>query len=208
MTQALAVEPAAHAVQPATNPRHRPDRPSMLAVGVIIWLGSEVMFFSGLFAAFFTIRAQASVWPPVGTKLDTLQAGIFTIILVSSSFTMQKAVWDQERGERLRAKTMLVITLVMGTMFVANQFYEWITLSHNPATDPTHTAYGSLFYIMTGIHGLHVTVGLVAMVFLLGRLKGPKGDPGETAVFQGVSYYWHFVDVVWVGLYFCLFFLK
>ncbi len=208
MTQALAVEPAAHAVQPATNPRHRPDRPSMLAVGVIIWLGSEVMFFSGLFAAFFTIRAQASVWPPVGTKLDTLQAGIFTIILVSSSFTMQKAVWDQERGERRRAKTMLVITLVMGTMFVANQFYEWITLSHNPATDPTHTAYGSLFYIMTGIHGLHVTVGLVAMVFLLGRLKGPKGDPGETAVFQGVSYYWHFVDVVWVGLYFCLFFLK
>lgn len=201
MTQALAVEPA-------TNPRHRPDRPSMLAVGVIIWLGSEVMFFSGLFAAFFTIRAQASVWPPVGTKLDTLQAGIFTIILVSSSFTMQKAVWDQERGERRRAKTMLVITLVMGTMFVANQFYEWITLSHNPATDPTHTAYGSLFYIMTGIHGLHVTVGLVAMVFLLGRLKGPKGDPGETAVFQGVSYYWHFVDVVWVGLYFCLFFLK
>jgi cytochrome c oxidase subunit 3 len=208
VTQALAVEPAAHAVQPATNPRHRPDRPSMLAVGVIIWLGSEVMFFSGLFAAFFTIRAQASVWPPVGTKLDTLQAGIFTIILVSSSFTMQKAVWDQERGERRRAKTMLVITLVMGTMFVANQFYEWITLSHNPATDPTHTAYGSLFYIMTGIHGLHVTVGLVAMVFLLGRLKGPKGDPGETAVFQGVSYYWHFVDVVWVGLYFCLFFLK
>jgi len=201
VTQALAVEPA-------TNPRHRPDRPSMLAVGVIIWLGSEVMFFSGLFAAFFTIRAQASVWPPVGTKLDTLQAGIFTIILVSSSFTMQKAVWDQERGERRRAKTMLVITLVMGTMFVANQFYEWITLSHNPATDPTHTAYGSLFYIMTGIHGLHVTVGLVAMVFLLGRLKGPKGDPGETAVFQGVSYYWHFVDVVWVGLYFCLFFLK
>ncbi len=180
----------------------------MLAVGVMIWLGSEVMFFSGLFAAFFTIRSHASVWPPVGTKLDTLQSGIFTIILVSSSFTMQKAVWDQERGERRRAKKFVLITLVMGAMFVGNQFYEWVTLSHNPATDPTHTAYGSLFYIMTGLHGLHVTVGLVAMLFLLARLKGPKGDPGETAVFQGVSYYWHFVDIVWVGLYFCLFFLK
>ncbi len=180
----------------------------MLAVGVMIWLGSEVMFFSGLFAAFFTIRSHASVWPPVGTKLDTHQSGIFTIILVSSSFTMQKAVWDQERGERRRAKKFVLITLVMGAMFVGNQFYEWVTLSHNPATDPTHTAYGSLFYIMTGLHGLHVTVGLVAMLFLLARLKGPKGDPGETAVFQGVSYYWHFVDIVWVGLYFCLFFLK
>ena len=203
MTQAIAIDPV-------TNPRqrHRPDRPPMLAVGVMIWLGSEVMFFSGLFAAFFTIRAHASVWPPAGTKLDTVQAGIFTVILVSSSFTMQKAVWEQERGNRSSAKKFIVLTLVMGSLFVANQFYEWITLSHHPATDPTHTAFASLFYIMSGLHGLHVTLGLVAMIFLLGRLKGPKGDPGETAVFQGVSYYWHFVDIVWVGLFVCLFLLK
>ena len=61
---------------------------------------------------------------------------------------------------------------------------------------------------MSGLHGLHVFLGLAAMVFLLARLRGPAGDPGETAVFQGVSYYWHFVDVVWVGLYSCLFLLK
>ena len=203
MTQALAAEPVA-----PTRQRHRPDKPSMLAVGVIIWLGSEVMFFSSLFASFFTIRAHASVWPPVGTHLDTVRAGIFTIILVASSFTMQKAVWDQEKGDRKSAKIWVVATLVLGTLFVANQFFEWVDLSHNPATNPTQTAYGSLFYIMSGLHGLHVTLGLVAMGFLLLRLKGPKGDPGETPVFQGVSYYWHFVDVVWVGLYACLFLLK
>jgi cytochrome c oxidase subunit 3 len=203
VTQALAVEPTVTSRQ-----RHRPDRPSMLAVGVIIWLGSEVMFFSSLFAAFFTIRAHASVWPPAGAKLDTIQAGIFTLILLGSSFTMQKAVWDQERGLRRSAKVWVVVTLVMGGLFVANQFYEWITLSHDVATNPTQTAFGSLFYIMTGLHGLHVFLGLVAMIFLLGRLKGPKGDPGETPVFQGVSYYWHFVDIVWVGLYSCLFLLK
>jgi len=180
----------------------------MIGVGVMIWLSSEVMFFSSLFAAFFTIRAHASVWPPVGTKLDTIQSGIFTAILVASSFTMQKAVFDQERGDRRTAKMFIVITIIMGAAFDGNQFYEWVTLSHNPATDPTHTAFVSLFYIMTGIHGLHVFLGLVAMVFLLGRLKGPKGDPGETPVFQGVSYYWHFVDIVWVGLYSCLFLLK
>ena len=121
---------------------------------------------------------------------------------------MQKAVLDQEKGNRRSAKIWVMGHVRARGLFVANQFYEWITLSHNPATDPTHTAYGSLFYIMSGLHGLHVTLGLVAMIFLLGRLKGPKGDPGETAVFQGVSYYWHFVDIVWVGLYSCLFLLK
>ena len=122
MTQALAAEPAV-----TTRQRHRPDKPSMLAVGVIIWLGSEVMFFSSLFAAFFTIRAHASVWPPPGTHLDTIRAGIFTLILVASSFTMQKAVWDQEQGNRRSAKIMVVATFVLGALFVANQFYEWIS---------------------------------------------------------------------------------
>jgi len=203
VTQALAADPAI--TRPA---RHRPDRPPMLSVGVIIWLGSEVMFFSSLFAAFFTIRAHATVWPPPGTHLDTVRAGIFTIILVASSFTMQKAVFDQEREDRKSAKLWVWITLVLGTAFVANQFFEWVDLSHNPATNPTHTAFGSLFYIMSGLHGLHVFLGLAAMIFLLVRLRGPGGDPGETSVFQGVSYYWHFVDVVWVGLYSCLFLLK
>jgi cytochrome c oxidase subunit 3 len=180
----------------------------MLAVGVIIWLGSEVMFFSSIFAAFFTLRAHASVWPPPGAHLDTIRAGIFTIILVSSSFTMQKAVFDQERGNRKSAKLWIWFTLVLGSAFVGNQFFEWIDLSKNPATNPLHTAYGSIFYISSGLHGLHVFLGLAAMLFLLFRLRGPAGDPGETAVFQGVSYYWHFVDVVWVGLYSCLFLLK
>ena len=95
-------------------------------------------------------------------------------------------------------------TLVLGTAFLANQAYEWATLTTRPDTN----AYGSLFFIMTGLHGLHVFIGLVAMIFLLGRMKGPAGDPGELSVFQGVSYYWHFVDIVWVGLYSCLFLLK
>jgi cytochrome c oxidase subunit 3 len=61
---------------------------------------------------------------------------------------------------------------------------------------------------MTGIHGLHVLLGLVAMVFLLGRMRGPAGDPGETNVYQAVGYYWHFVDFMWVGIFSALFLLK
>jgi cytochrome c oxidase subunit 3 len=97
----------------------------MLAIGVMIWLGSELMFFSGLFAALFTIRAHLASWPPKGTHLDTLQAGIFTIILVASSFTMQWAVWLIEHRRRAEARRWVVITIVMGAVFILNQAYEW-----------------------------------------------------------------------------------
>jgi cytochrome c oxidase subunit 3 len=182
------------------------DRPPMLAVGVIIWLGSEFMFFSGLFAAFFTIRANApgGIWPPPGTELDTLRAGFFTIVLIASSFTMQKAVFDVEWRRRRSARIFLALSMVLGLIFLSNQLYEWATLP----TRATTNAYGSLFFIMTGLHGLHVFIGVIAMVFLFGRMKGSEGDPGELAAFQGVSYYWHFVDIVWIGLYSALFLLK
>jgi cytochrome c oxidase subunit 3 len=180
------------------------DRPPMLAIGVMIWLGSELMFFSGLFAALFTIRAHLSSWPPKGTHLDVLQSGIFTIILVASSFTMQYAVWLIERRRRDQARTWVWISLFLGLAFVLNQVYEWTHLTTRWYTN----AYGSVFYITTGLHGLHVTLGLIAMLFLLFRMRGSQGDPGELAAFQGVSYYWHFVDVVWIGLYSSLFLLK
>ncbi|MHB1508941.1 MAG: cytochrome c oxidase subunit 3 [Acidimicrobiales bacterium] len=180
------------------------ERPQLLAVGILIWLGSEFMFFSGLFAAFFTIRAAAPVWPPAGTKLDTIQAAIFSVVLLASSPTMQFGVWAQERGDYKKAKAWIVTSLVLGAAFLGNQAYEWRTLPFHPSSN----AYGSLFFIMTGLHGLHVLLGLVAMVALLGRLSGGKNDPGETAVYQGVSYYWHFVDIMWIGLFSALFLLS
>jgi len=185
-------------------------RPEMLAVGVMIWLGSEFMFFSGLFAAFFTIRAHNMPhWPPAGTfqsgqHLDTVQAGIFTLVLLASSPTMQFGVWAQERGEFKKARNWIVVSILLGAAFVANQAYEWKTLPFRVHTN----AYGSLFYVMSGLHGLHVLLGLVAMIALIGRLAGSRNDPGETAVFQAVSYYWHFVDIVWVGLFSALFLLS
>jgi cytochrome c oxidase subunit III len=199
VSQAISVD------RPAERGKIVHDRPPMLAIGVMIWLGSELMFFSGLFAAFFTIRSQHVIWPPPGTKLDTIQAAIFTAILVSSSFTMQWAVRQEEWRNRRSAQIWIGATIFLGAAFLANQFYEWATLT----TRPTTNAYGSLFFIMSGLHGLHVFIGLVAMTFLLLRMRGQQGgDPGELSVVQGVSYYWHFVDIVWVGLFSCLFLLK
>ena len=198
MTQAVSTAPAA----PRKKIVH--DRPPMLAIGIMIWLGSELMFFSGLFAALFTIRANLAQWPPAGTDLDTLQAGIFTVILVASSGTMWMAVWHEEHMERAKARRWIYVSIVMGLMFLMNQVYEWTHFATRWYTN----SYGSIFFITTGLHGLHVFIGLLAMVLLLGRIRGQAGDPGELAAFQGVSYYWHFVDVVWVGLYACLFLLK
>ena len=180
------------------------DRPPLLAIGVMIWLGSELMFFSGLFAALFTTRAHLTSWPPVGTHLDTVQAGIFTLVLIGSSFTMQRAVWLVEHRRRAEARQWVIVTMIMGALFVANQAYEWTHLATRWYTN----SYGSVFYITTGLHGLHVFLGLVAMAFLLFRMRGGEGDPGELAAFQGVSYYWHFVDVIWIGLFSSLFLLK
>jgi cytochrome c oxidase subunit 3 len=201
VTQAVSVE------HPAPQGKIVHDRPPMLAIGVMIWLGSELMFFSGLFAAFFTIRANApgGIWPPPGTHLDTIRGAIFTLVLISSSFTMQYAVNQAEWRRRKSARRWIIFTLILGAAFLANQATEWLFLSTRWYTN----SYGSLFFIMTGLHGLHVFIGLLAMGFLLGRMKGDVGgDPGELAAVQGVSYYWHFVDIVWIGLFSCLFFLK
>jgi cytochrome c oxidase subunit III len=202
VTQALSVE------QTAPGQRHVPERPPLLAVGVMIWLGSELMFFSGLFAAYFTIRANFHHWPPLdGKQLDYVQAGIFSVILLVSSPTFQMGVWAEERGDRRKARRWIVTSFILGAGFVANTLYEWHDFAsshHGPALN----AYWSLFFIMTGIHGLHVALGLVAMIFLLGRMKGQEGDPGETNVFQAVGYYWHFVDFMWVGIFSCLFLFK
>jgi cytochrome c oxidase subunit 3 len=205
-TRKSAVTQAVSAEVPAPQGKIVHDRPPMLAVGVMIWLGSEVMFFSGLFAAFFTIRANTvGPWPPAGTELDVVRAGIFTAILVASSFTMQYAVFQAEWRRRQSARIWVIATIVLGTAFLLNQVFEWLFLPTRWYTN----SYGSLFYIMSGLHGLHVFIGLLAMVFFLGRMRGDKGgDPGELSAMQGISYYWHFVDIVWVGLYSCLFLLK
>ena len=205
-TRNCAVTQAVSAEVPAPQGKIVHDRPPMLAIGVMIWLGSELMFFSGLFAAFFTIRANTvGPWPPAGTELDVVRAGIFTLVLVSSSFTMQYAVYQAEWRRRRSARLWVIATIILGTAFLGNQFFEWL---FSPTRWYTNS-YGSLFYIMSGLHGLHVFIGLLAMTFFLGRMRGDKGgDPGELSAMQGISYYWHFVDIVWVGLYSCLFLLK
>ncbi len=180
-------------------------RPPILAVGTVVWLASELMFFSGLFAAYFTLRATAEEWPPGDVHLDVVVSGIFTALLVLSSGSMQLAVRALEHDNRRRFRLYLVVTLVLAAAFCANQAHEWANAGFRIDTH----AYGSAFFVMTGFHGLHVVGGMLAMLLLLGRAADVRRfGPGDVPAVEVVSYYWHFVDVVWVGMWATLFLLR
>jgi cytochrome c oxidase subunit 3 len=189
---------------------HSLNRPNLVSVGTIVWLSSELMFFAGLFAIYFTARAQNPpdvTWPPPPTHLNVPYALVVTIILVASSFTCQFGVFAAERGDVFGLRRWYLLTLVMGTVFVLGQGYEYLQLVHE-GTTLSSSAYGTVFYLTTGFHGLHVIGGLIAFVYLMIRTKLSKFTPQQATAAIVVSYYWHFVDVVWIGLFTVIYFIR
>ena len=185
----------------------------MVSVGTIIWLSSELMFFAALFAAYFTIRAVSpELWAQETEKLNVPFSTANTAILVASSFACQWGVFAAERGQVGRTGSVLnvtkwglrewfILTYILGAVFIGGQALEYAELIHEGVTIPA-SAYGTMFYLTTGFHGLHVTGGLIAFLFVLGRTFAARKFTHEQAVSAiVVSYYWHFVDVVWIGLF-------
>jgi cytochrome c oxidase subunit 3 len=181
---------------------HTLNRPNMVSVGVIVWLASELMFFAGLFGIYFTIRAQTDgEWPPAPTELNVTYALVFTIILVASSFTCQFGVFAAERGDVFSLRRWYLLSFVLGLIFVLGQANEYHTLVTHHETTLASSPYGTAFYLTTGFHGLHVIGGLVAFLLLVWRTKISKFTPAQATSAIVVSYYWHFVDIVWIGLF-------
>ena len=181
----------------------------MVSVGTIVWLSSELMFFAGLFAMYFTARAQAAGdWPPHPTELNLFQAVPVTLVLIASSFTCQMGVFAAERGDVFGLRRWYFVTFLMGAFFVGGQLYEYSSLVHEGLT-LSGSGFGSVFYLTTGFHGAHVTGGLIAFLFVLGRTYAARRFTHEQATSAiVVSYYWHFVDVVWIGLFCTIYLLK
>jgi len=181
----------------------------MVSVGTIVWLSSELMFFAALFAMYFTMRAvNQATWSEYTEKLNVPFATVNTIILVLSSVTCQLGVFAAERGDVRKLRMWFVITFVMGAVFVAGQITEYAQLLSEGIT-LSSSAYGSVFYLTTGFHGMHVTGGLIAFLFVLGRTYASRRfthRQATTAIV--VSYYWHFVDVVWIGLFTMIYLIK
>jgi len=184
-------------------------RPNMVAVGTIVWLASELMFFSALFAMYFTIRSVtgADHWPPEDVHLAVGYSAIFTTILIASSFTCQWGVFKAEEGDVYGMRRWMFLTLLMGLTFVLGQANEYRNQYAEGMKISSH-GYGSVFYLTTGFHGLHVIAGLFAFVLLLLRSTVGRYTPEKATSAIVVSYYWHFVDVVWVGLYATIYLIK
>lgn len=197
---------AAVATHDTSTSRSAVHRSSPLTVGTIVFLASECMFFSALFAIYFTLRSlHVGPWPPEGDELHWHRALIFTLLLVSSSATMQMAVRAIAAGRKIAFRRWIWLTVALGVAFLFNQFaLEWREVPFTPASD----AFGSLFFMMTGFHGAHVSGGLFAMAVLLGRSGAKRFGSRDLPSVEVVSYYWHFVDVVWVIMFSVLFFVK
>jgi cytochrome c oxidase subunit III len=184
------------------------NRPNLTSVGTIIWLSSELMFFAALFAMYFTLRSVmgSEYWAEQTDRLNVPYALTITVILVLSSATCQLGVFAAERGDVFGLRRWYIITLIMGTIFVLGQSYEYFLLIGDGVTMPSG-AYGTVFFMTTGFHGLHVIGGLVAFVYLLMRTRMSKFTPQQATSAIVVSYYWHFVDAVWIALFAMIFFL-
>ena len=184
--------------------RRDPMPPALL--GVILFVASECVFFAALFGAYFTVRGQATVWPPQG--IEGLEAfpipAIATTILILSSFTMQFAVAAIRMGDRRSMMRLLQITLVMGAIFLGMQGYDYATLGFSIHD----TVYGTTFFTMTGFHGAHVAGGLVFIYLMIARGWGGQLTKENHYALEGCAIYWHFVDIVWVGLFSTLYILK
>jgi cytochrome c oxidase subunit 3 len=170
------------------------------------------MFFAALFAMYFTIRSVTTgaggEWPEA--ELNLPFAAVNTLVLVLSSVTCQLGVFAAEKpgGDVKKLRFWYVISFLMGLYFVIGQLIEYHALVEE-GTTLSSDAYGSVFYLTTGFHGMHVTGGLIAFLFILGRTYAAKTWTHEQATSAiVVSYYWHFVDVVWIGLFATIYLIR
>ena len=203
------------------TPSVKTNRPNLVAVGTIVWLSSELMFFAALFAMYFTTRAVQGpkIWAESTELLNIPFAATNTTVLVLSSVTCQYGVFAAERFQAKREGSLwqiskwgmrewFALTFLMGAFFIAGQVYEYALLVSEGMT-LSSTAYGSIFYIATGFHGLHVTGGLIAFLIVMLRVaKARRFTHSQATTAIVVSYYWHFVDVVWIALFSAIYLIK
>jgi cytochrome c oxidase subunit 3 len=177
-------------------------------LGMLLFIASEVMFFGGLFAAYFNARASfGGEWGPLhpAEPLEIMPIALpITIILVTSSLTMQFAVWAIRRGDQRAMRFWTAVTLALGVIFLAGQAYDYSVLGFGISDG----VFGTVFYTLTGFHGAHVFGGTVGLTILVARATQGQFSARNHVAVEAISIYWHFVDVVWIALFSTLYFLR
>jgi len=182
-------------------------------LGMLLFITSEVMFFGGLFAAYFSIRANTAQWPPIDTATgDPFQVQILplvgpaTILLILSSVTCQYAVWAIRADDRTRFLRFMTLTVALGITFLLMQLTDYALLGSEGLTLASGV-YGTTYYTLTGFHGAHVFGGVIMLSVMLYRGMAGQFSARHYDAVEAASLYWHFVDVVWILLFSLLYLL-
>jgi len=192
----MATHAEAHHGPPVANQSSRVDSSTL---GMLLFIASEIMLFGSFFTIYFFVRVVADppVWPPEGFHLPVYVAGVNTVILLTSSFTMHWSLQAIKRGNRAGLQAGLVLTLALGLVFLLTQAREYSRIGFSPSDG----AFGSVFYGLTGLHGAHVFVGLTILTFATIRAFRGHFTAEDHRGVEISGIYWHFVDVMWIVVY-------
>ena len=204
----MAVADTAALQERPAEEHHKPGGISSSLLGMVLFIASEIMFFGGLFGAYFTLRSAAPEWPPPDNPhLSAPYAAVLTAILVTSSVTMQFGVWAIRKNNQRRLILWLGVSLLLGATFLAMQALEYANLIEEGMT-LSSGVFGSTFYTLTGFHGAHVAGGAAFILIVLLRARSGQFTARYHDTVEMASYYWHFVDVVWIGLFSTIYLLQ
>ncbi|MGZ5212630.1 MAG: cytochrome c oxidase subunit 3 [Actinomycetota bacterium] len=182
----------------AVQREQAPREMSGPVMGMVLFVASEAMFFAAFFGGYFTIRANADAWPPPGIPhLEITIATILTVILVTSSAVIQLSLRSIRRGDQRKAVAFLGVTIVLGIVFLLLQLYDYSQLGFGVKDG----AFGTLFYVMTGIHMAHVFGGVVFLMLVSGQAMGGMLSPSNHDSLAAGAIYWDFVDAIWLLLF-------
>jgi cytochrome c oxidase subunit III len=184
---------------------HHEEHPDHRMFGLVLFLIAEGMIFMGMFGAYLAFRSTLPAWPPEGTpKLELLLPGINTVNLIASSFVIHNADTAIKKNNLRGMQLWFGITGLMGILFLVGQVYEYTHLEFGL----TQNLFASAFYVLTGFHGLHVTIGVLAILSVLWRSRkaGHYSDEKHFGI-EAAELYWHFVDVIWIILFGLLYLL-
>jgi cytochrome c oxidase subunit III len=181
---------------------HHEESMSRGMAGMVLFISSEIMLFGGLFACYFFVRNQASVWPPAGVEhiASWHLPAVLTAVLISSSITAHFGILGVKANNQNLFKLGILLAIILGSIFIGGQIYEWFTLMDEGLTAKSGV-YGSTFYVITGFHGAHVIAGLAMLVLVFARATRSDFTAGRHLFADAAVLYWHFVDVVWVFVF-------
>jgi cytochrome c oxidase subunit III len=175
-----------------------------LVFGTVVFLASESMVFAALLAAYYYLRGLATAWPPPGAQIDAAGMAVGTVLLAAGSVTMSVAQFGALRGGRALPRAMLALTIALAVAFLV---LEWAGWAHaNFAVDDS--AYGTIYYVLTGTHFAHVLAGVALLSATAIFLRTPAFTRDHHAAIEAAAYYWHFVFVVWLALYATIYLIR